>query len=388
MIAGSRPWAQQCDGIGMSEGEAVMARVGLVFGGRSVEHLVSVQSARTVADGLREAGHHVVPLGIGEDGCWVDGETSQRALDGHVRALAPAGPARGMMLHHLLEASVDVVFPIVHGTFGEDGTLQGLCEMIDLPYVGAGVAASAVAMDKVLCKRALEAAGVPVVEYITIHARDGAPVVADRLASLEPYGLPLFVKPSVGGSSVGVQRVTDRTELRSAVQQAMKFHDVVLVERGVRGRELECAVLGNRHVDASVLGEIVPGREFYDYEDKYLGDTAKLIAPAELPEAVTEELRTLAVRAFEAIGGEGMARVDFFLEGEKVYVNEINTLPGFTSISMYPRLWGLSGLPLSQLLDRLVELAFERHAERRSYDDAVRRWVHELEERLAHSSTA
>lgn len=360
-----------------------MARVGLVFGGRSVEHLVSVQSARTVASGLQAAGHDVVPLGIAEDGCWVDEETSRRALEGQVRSLAPAGPVRGMRLQSLLEASVDVVFPIVHGTFGEDGTLQGLCELLDIPYVGTGVAASAVAMDKLLCKRTLEAAGVPVVEYVAIHARDSESVVSGRLADLEPYGLPLFVKPSVGGSSVGVQRVVDRAELPGAVLRAMQFHDVVLVERGVRGRELECAVLGNRHIEASLLGEIVPGREFYDYEDKYLGDTAKLIAPAELPDAITQELRALAVRSFEAIGGEGMARVDFFLEGEKVYVNELNTLPGFTSISMYPRLWGLSGLALPQLIDRLVGLAVERHADRRSYDDAIRHWVRELDARLA-----
>ncbi|MFZ9889429.1 MAG: D-alanine--D-alanine ligase family protein [Myxococcota bacterium] len=365
-----------------------MARVGLVFGGRSVEHLVSVQSARTVAAGLEAGGHTVVPLGIAEDGCWVDEVTSQRALGGELRSLSPAGPSPGMGLRHFLEAKVEVVFPIVHGTFGEDGTLQGLCELLDLPYVGAGVAASALAMDKLLCKRALEAAGVPVVEYATIHVRDTEATTSERLADLESYGMPLFVKPSVGGSSVGVQRVGARSELGRAVEQAMRFHDVVLVERGVKGRELECAVLGNRRLEASVIGEIVPGRDFYDYEDKYLGDTAQLIAPADLPENVARELRTMAVRAFEAIGGEGMARVDFFLEGEKLYVNEINTLPGFTSISMYPRLWGLSGLPLPQLIDRLVGLALERHADRRAYDDSVRSWVHELEVRLTASASS
>ncbi len=376
-----------------------MAKVGLVFGGRSVEHLVSVQSARTVAQGLAAAGHEVVPLGIAEDGSWVTRARAEAALAGERSALPPndtavepadASTAGGAAAAHslrrslagLLEADIDVVFPIVHGTFGEDGTLQGLCEMLDVPYVGAGVAASAIAMDKLLCKRVLEASGIPVVEYAVVHGPAFERDPAGALAAVQGLAYPLFVKPSVGGSSVGIQRVAAARDLEAAVRHALGFHDVVVIERGVVGRELECAVLGYRTLEASVVGEIVPGRDFYDYEDKYLGDSAKLLAPAPLGDEVGAALREMATRAFAAIGGEGMARVDFFLEGEdRLYINEINTLPGFTRISMYPRLWGLTGLPLEQLTDRLVRLALERHDARRRYDGAVHGWVAEINAR-------
>lgn len=365
-----------------------MAKVGLVFGGKSVEHLVSVQSARTVAQGLRGAGHEVVPLGIGEDGRLVSRALAEEALDGRRPSLPAAeGAAAKEPLRRsfrgLLDADVDVVFPIAHGTFGEDGTLQGLCEMLDLPYVGANVAASAVAMDKLLCKRVLADAGIPVVEYALILA---AAFEADPKGALEEarkLAYPLFVKPSVGGSSVGIQRVESEEGLEEAVRHAFRFHDVVIVERGVKGRELECAVLGYGKLEASVVGEIVPGREFYDYEDKYLVDGAKLIAPAELDDEVSTRLCAMATKAFAAIGGEGMARVDFFLEGSQLYINEINTLPGFTRISMYPRLWGLTGLSLEELTDRLVRLALERHATRRAYDGAIHGWVAELNARAS-----
>lgn len=363
-----------------------MAKVGLVFGGRSVEHLVSVQSARTVAEGLKQAGHDVIPLGVAEDGGWVAREKAEAALRGDVDALAPEGLPLRQTLHHLLNADVDVVFPIVHGTYGEDGTLQGLCEMLDLPYVGANVAASAIAMDKALAKAALVASGVPVVEHrlVTKAAFEQDPEAA--LRSVRELPCPVFVKPSVGGSSVGVRRVAEEAELSEAVAFALSFHDVVLVERGIKGRELECAVLGFGALSASCIGEIVAGRDFYDYEDKYISDGAKLIAPAELDETVAADLRKLAVDAFAAIGGDGMARVDFFLEeggslkergpgAHKLYVNEINTLPGFTRISMYPRLWGLSGLPLAELVDQLVQLAKRRHEARRGFDEAIRGFV-------------
>jgi D-alanine-D-alanine ligase len=358
-----------------------MSKVGLVFGGRSVEHLVSVQSARAVSQGLEAAGHEVVPLGITEDGCWVSAEAARDALAGGRDALAATGGAIRKSLAPLLEADVDVLFPIVHGTFGEDGALQGLAEMLDLPYVGAGVAASAIAMDKILCKRQLEAAGIPVVEYWTVDAAVFAQDRAAALAELAGADMPLFIKPAVGGSSVGIKRVAEPAELEEAVAFALQFHDQILIERGVNGRELECAVLGHGAMEASVIGEIVPGRDFYDYEDKYLGDTATLIAPADLSEDKAGELREMATRAFAAIGGSGMARVDFFLEGERLYINEINTLPGFTRISMYPRLWGLSGLPLERLVDRLVQLALERHGERRRMDAAIRGFVEEITSR-------
>lgn len=357
-----------------------MARVALVFGGRSVEHQVSLVSARTVARGLRESGHEVVPLGIASDGCWLGPGESAAALDGEARSLPPAGEAVAPTLRHLLEARPDVVFPITHGTWGEDGTLQGLCEMLDLAYVGAGVAASAVAMDKALCKRVFAALGVPSVEFRVV--RRGEPVDVEEMIDALPW--PMFVKPSSGGSSVGVRKVRRAEELRAAIDFALLFDDVALVERGVDAREIECGVLGSAdeggRLLASVLGEIVPGNEFYDYQDKYLQDRAGLIAPADLDPATAATIRDLAVRAFAAVRGEGMARVDFLVDRRsgEAFVNEINTLPGFTAISMYPRLWGLSGVPLGELTDRLVREAVRRHADRRRLDAGIKRWLLEL----------
>jgi len=366
-----------------------MSRVGVVFGGRSVEHEVSVRSARTVARGLIEAGHQPVPLGVGPDGRWLDHETCEQALGGERDRLPSgaesAGDSAGSILDSLdplTRAAAEVIFPIVHGTWGEDGTLQGFFEILGLPYVGAGVTASAVAMDKLLSKRQLRAEGLPVVPWkgVSRRAFEADPAgFADACAEL---GYPLFVKPSVGGSSVGVRKVPDPSCFESSVRFALRFDDAVLVEKAVvGGRELECAVLGYRELEASVLGEIVPGREFYDYEDKYVTDGAELIAPAELPEEESDRLRELACRAFGALGGEGMARVDFLREAGPdgtAYVNEINTLPGFTDISMYPRLWGISGLPLPELVDRLVQIALDRHRDRWRLDDGIKEWLSEL----------
>jgi D-alanine-D-alanine ligase len=355
-----------------------MAHVGVIFGGRSVEHQVSIRSARTVVEGLRAAGHQVTPLGIAQDGCWIDSEASEAVLSGGIAAIAPLGLPPSPTLRHLLASGVDVLFPIVHGTWGEDGTLQGLCEMIDVPYVGAGVTASALAMDKLLFKRQMVAAGVPVVEYEAVRRNDFEAAPGTFLEKARRLPFPVFVKPSVGGSSVGVKRVESPDCVETGVRFALQFDDVAIVERGVRGRELECAVLGYQKIEASAVGEIVPGNEFYDYADKYLQDTAQLIAPAELRPDVADRLRGLAVRAFEAIGGVGLARVDFLVEGEDVYVNEINTLPGFTSISMYPRLWELSGVPLPRLVDRLVKIALERHRDRRRLDEGIKEFLESL----------
>ncbi len=353
-----------------------MAEIGLVFGGRSVEHRVSVSSARTVAGALGEAGHAVVPLGIAQDGGWVDRATGEAALAGELDALPPLGRPVAATLRHLIEAPPEAIFPIVHGTWGEDGTLQGLCEMLDFPYVGADVTASALAMDKVAAKRLLAAGGLPVVDYEAVSAAEFADDPEGVVARAGRLPLPLFVKPSVGGSSVGVKKVADRAGLAAAIGFALAFDDAVLVERGVAGRELECAVLGYRQLEASAVGEIVPGREFYDYEDKYLADDAGLIAPAELPAATEAEVRRLAVAAFAALGGSGLARVDFFLDRDgRLHVNEINTLPGFTRISMYPRLWGISGLPLPDLVGRLVDIAFERHRDRKLLDEGIKGWL-------------
>jgi D-alanine-D-alanine ligase len=356
-----------------------MAHVGVVFGGRSVEHQVSVRSARTVAQGLREAGHAVTPLGIAQDGCWIDADTSAAILSGEAKEIPPLGLLVAPTLRHLLASGVQVAFPIVHGTWGEDGTMQGLFEMLDLAYVGPGVTASALAMDKLLSKRQLQAAGVPVVDFEAVSRTDFESDPAACVKRCERLPLPLFVKPSVGGSSVGIKKVDSPHCIESSIRFALQFDETVLVERGVKGRELECAVLGYRQLEASVIGEIVPSQDFYDYADKYLLDSAGLIAPAEIPEPVSDRLRELAVRAFAAIGGAGLARVDFLFEGEDgLYVNEINTLPGFTSISMYPRLWGLTGLPLPKLVDRLVHIALDRHRDRRRLDEGIKAFLSDL----------
>ncbi len=354
-------------------------RVGLVFGGRSVEHVVSVRSARTVREGLVAAGHDVVALGIAESGAWLDPAVCAGVLEGSDKALPASSEGVRASLRHLCEADVDVAFPIVHGTYGEDGTLQGLFEMLDLPYVGCGVLASAVAMDKLQSKRLFEAAGLPVVPWVAAGRAgfDNSPL--SSLAGTETMPLPLFVKPSVGGSSVGCKKVKDRAELVDAVRFALKFDDTVLVEQGLTAREIEVAVLGAPGaMRASAIGEIVPGNDFYDYEDKYLKDDAKLLAPAPLDDALAAEVKRVAAAAMEAVGGAGLARVDFFVDGERLYLNEINTLPGFTSVSMYPRLWGLAGVPLPELVDTLVRLGVERHRSKARLDESLRDFIASL----------
>lgn len=358
-----------------------MARVGLVFGGRSVEHRVSVNSARTVAAALASAGHEVVPLGIAEDGCWLAPALGARALAGEIDALPAANQPIAGTLAHLLEARVEAIFPITHGTWGEDGALQGLCEMLDLPYAGGGVTPSAVCMDKAVAKTLLAAAGVAVVPFRAFRRDRFEAEPAACVAETADLPLPLFVKPSVGGSSVGVKKVPHRECVETSIRFALQFDDVALVEQGIVGRELEVAVLGYRTLEASAVGEVVPGREFYDYTDKYLADDAQLLAPAPLEPEIEQRLRSMAVTAFSALGGWGMARVDFFLDRDgEVYLNEINTLPGFTSISMYPRLWGLSGVPLPELVDRLVAIAFERHRDRRRLDEGIKSFLAEVGE--------
>ena len=359
-----------------------MAHVGVIFGGRSVEHQVSIRSARTVVQGLREAGHQVTPLGIAQDGCWIDAARSEQVIAQNISVIAPEGGPIAPTLRHLIDSGVEVLFPIVHGTWGEDGTLQGLCEMVDIAYAGPGVTASALAMDKLLFKRQMLAAGVPVVDFEAIRRDEFEADPRGCIERLERLPLPVFVKPSVGGSSVGIKKVDSRHCQETSVRFALQFDDAVLVEKGVEGRELECAVLGYGTIEASVVGEIVPGNDFYDYADKYLQDRARLIAPADLPEPAAARLRDLAVRAFSAIGGVGLARVDFLFEGvegeDGLYVNEINTLPGFTSISMYPRLWGLSGVPLPDLVDRLVQIAFQRHRDRHRLDEGIKEFLASL----------
>ena len=354
-------------------------RVGLVFGGRSVEHQVSVRSARTIGEALQEAGYEVVPLGIGPDGGWLPRSVGERALAGEIDFLPEsAGPVLSTF-SELIDSGAEVLFPALHGTWGEDGTFQGLCEMADLPYVGASVMASAVTMDKLLTKRLWEAAGIPVVDYKAVSKSDFESQREQVLARLEPLPWPVFVKPSVGGSSVGVVRASDRDELRDALAQALELDDNALVERSVEGLELECPVMGYPDLEAAAVGEIRPGRDFYDYADKYLEDGAELVIPAELEPGVAERLRGLAVEAFALVGGSGMARVDFLLEPpDRPFVNEVNTIPGFTSISMFPKLWDEVGVSPPELVRRLVEGALARHRDRERIDQRIKAWLAEL----------
>lgn len=317
-------------------------RVAVVQGGRSGEHDVSLRSAKSIMEGLDPAKYDVVPYFISRDGKW----------DPRPILPEPGG-----------NAGIDVVFPVLHGTFGEDGTMQGLFELADLPYVGPGVMASSVAMDKEMMKRVCREQGLPVVEWTTLWRGE-----TDASEAVGRFGFPLFVKPANLGSSVGISKAKDEASLAAAVELASRFDRKIIVERAIAGRELECSVMGGRDAVASQPCEILPSREFYDYEDKYLLDAARIELPARLPEGVTEELRRLAVEAYRAVECEGMARVDFLFEAAtgKLYINEINTIPGFTSISMYPKMWAHSGVGFGELLDRLIGFALDRHAEKQA----------------------
>jgi D-alanine-D-alanine ligase len=332
-------------------------RLVVLFGGQSAEHEVSCVSAGSVLGAVDRARYDVVPIGITRDGTWV------RASEGPP-PLEPSGPAVDPV-----EAvrSGDVVFPILHGPMGEDGTVQGLLEVAGVPYVGCGVLSSALAMDKAAAKVALAAAGIPQVESVTLRHGLAAPE-DDHL------GWPRFVKPANMGSSVGVSKVRSAGELAAAMEQAYLYDEWVVVESGVTAREVECAVLGGLHPEATMLGEIVPKADWYDYEDKYSGEGADLFVPADLPEAVHREAQDLAVRAFRALRCDGLARVDFFYEegGRGLLLNEVNTMPGFTPYSMYPQLWEHAGVPYPALIDRLVALALDRHARRAAHTGRAR----------------
>jgi D-alanine-D-alanine ligase len=353
---------------------AVKLRVGIVFGGRSTEHEVSVTSATTIFQAMDPARYAPVLIGIDHDGLWRVAEPELALLPeavfdcpdaAHVR---PAIGGGGLELlradgRAALAAPLDAVFPIVHGRGGEDGALQGLLELAGVAYVGAGVAASAVCMDKQLTKRALRDAGIPVVPALEAPRAELLAEPAGFAArAIETCGLPVFVKPSNTGSSVGVEKARDERELRAALQRAARYDHHVLVEPAIDAREIEVAVLGGESPQASVAGEITYQAEFYDYEAKYASDRTRLWIPCDLPDTVTEPLRAAALAAFRALKCWGMARVDFFVErgSGSWYLNELNTLPGFTDGSMYPRLWAQSGIALPELVDRLIELALER----------------------------
>lgn len=317
-------------------------RVAVICGGRSGEHEVSLRSADAILAGLDPAKYETHKILIDKDGKWHPG---------------PILPEPGCC------TDFDVVFPVLHGTFGEDGTVQGLLELADVPYVGAGVMGSAVSMDKVMMKRVCAERMLPVVEYVVLHRVDLNPAIAS-----ERLKYPMFVKPANLGSSVGISKAHNREELEKALELAAQYDRKIIVERGIEGRELECSVLGNDDPIASLPCEILPSREFYDYEDKYLLDQARTQVPADLPEVTTAELRRMAVACYQAVECSGMGRVDFLLENAtgQLYINEINTIPGFTSISMYPKMWEHSGIPFADLLDRLIVLALDRHAQKKA----------------------
>jgi D-alanine-D-alanine ligase len=360
-------------------------RVGVLFGGRSTEHEVSVVSAQSIMRALNPERYEVVPLYIDKQGRWLLGQSLRRLradadADAHTYVYLPPDPTQ----HALIPAErgapasglppLDVVFPVFHGLNGEDGTIQGVLELANVPYVGAGVLGSALGMDKIYMKRAFVAVGLPVVDYLAIRRRDFERDPDGAIAQVEQQlGYPCFTKFANSGSSVGTSKAHDRAELLAGLQLASRFDRKLVVERGVDARELEVSVLGNDDPQASVVGEVVPAHEFYDYEAKYLEEGSRLIIPADLPADTADRVRKLAVQAFQAVDAAGMARVDFFLERGTgtVFLNEINTIPGFTRISMYPKLWEASGLPYPKLVERLIDLAIERFGDKQRSQTAI-----------------
>jgi len=361
-------------------------RVGLVFGGRSGEHEVSLASAKSVMDNLDPAKYEVVPIGITKAGTWLLGATPDKLLaavqqDGQQESQDAQGvasvtftsdPTVGRLIPLQSEVSlgdrgaIDVIFPVLHGTYGEDGTLQGMLEMANIPYVGCNVLGAALGMDKEKMKMIFATAGLPNVNYVVFRRKRWEQDPAAVLAKIEQQiGYPNFVKPVNLGSSVGISKAHNREELVHALRVAAEYDHKIIVEQGINCRECECAVLGNDEPIASVVGEIVASNEFYDYNAKYINSKSQVVIPADIPQHVAQEIRRYAIEAFLALDLSGLSRVDFFIEKEtgKIYINEVNTLPGFTQISMYPKLWEASGLPYAELLDRLIELALERYAD-------------------------
>ena len=353
-------------------------RVALIFGGRSGEHEVSLMSARSVLSVLDPAKYEVTQIGITLEGKWVTGEDvlgkleagKPAGLEQVILTPDPSEPGVYALRDKRLEklADVDVYFPLLHGTFGEDGTIQGFFEMANVAYVGAGVAGSSVGMDKGIFKDVMRVHHVPSVDFVLLLRSELEQDMNAAIAKAEKVGpYPLFAKPANLGSSVGITKCHTRSDLQEGLMEAARYDRRVLVEKGVANcREIEVSVLGNEDPRASVPGEVLPSREFYSYESKYIDGTSGLIIPAPLPAETCKRIQELAVQAYKAIDAAGMARVDFFLDKDtgQVYLNELNTIPGFTKISMYPKLWGASGIPYSELVDRLIELALQRKGDR------------------------
>lgn len=358
-------------------------KVGILFGGKSAEHEVSLQSAKNVADAIDRDKYDVALIGIDKAGEWLLPDQSQYLLNAtdpkliklnnENRESVALVPQSGGKLSNLsggdVRSSVDVVFPILHGPFGEDGTVQGLLKLAGVPFVGAGVLGSAAGMDKDVMKRLLRDADIPIARSLTFRHGN----VLDFEAISGEIGLPLFVKPANMGSSVGVHKVTGQDTFDEAVQDAFAYDTKILIEEFIEGRELECAVLGNLEPEASVVGEIIPSHDFYSYEAKYIDEHgAGLEIPADIPDTVSEKIRDLAIRTFQTLECEGLGRVDCFLKSDgEIIVNEINTIPGFTKISMYPRLWEASGVSYTDLISKLIELGLERFERERKLKTSV-----------------
>lgn len=369
----------------MKKDKDTKLRVGVIFGGRSGEHAVSLMSARSVLGALHPDKYEVIQIGITQDGEWLTGVNVLEAFerkdfdDLFAAAILPdtakcglyrlRQTSRGTTLENL--ESLDVIFPVLHGTFGEDGALQGLLELDGTPYVGAMVTGSAVGMDKAIFRDVMRCNGIPVVESVLLLRREILNDINDCLARAEAVGpYPLFTKPVNLGSSVGITKCSSRSDLVEGLLEAARYDRRVLVERGLNAREIEISVLGNDDPVVSIPGEIVPSREFYSYESKYLDGTSELVIPAPIPPETAQKAGEIALQAYRAIDCSGMARVDFLLDrttGE-LFLSEVNTIPGFTTISMYPKLWEASGLSYPALLDRLIELALERKAEKDSLE--------------------
>ncbi|HET9495847.1 MAG TPA: D-alanine--D-alanine ligase family protein [Chloroflexia bacterium] len=367
-------------------------RVGVLFGGQSSEHEVSLASARSVMAAMDPDKYEVVPIGITKAGAWLTSgdpmaqlragavDSTSTALlapdlsgQGHA-AIVQINPGESGAFSATGGRALDVIFPVLHGPYGEDGTVQGMLELASIPYVGAGVLGSAVGMDKGVMKDVFRASGLPVAPYVVAlrHRWEREPQTVQAEVE-KALGYPMFAKPSNMGSSVGVSKIHGPEEFAAAMDTAARYDRRIVIEKGLDAREMECAVLGNDRPEASVVGEIVPGNEFYDYRAKYVDDNSDLIIPAEIPKRVSEEIRRISVEAFRAVDAAGMARVDFFVERDlsAVWLNELNTIPGFTRISMYPKLWQASGVSYPELIDRLIELALERHEDRRRNRQAL-----------------
>jgi len=358
-------------------------KVGIIFGGRSGEHEVSFCSASSIIKAINRDKYIVIPIGITKEGRWISPYESALALEsGKIEGKStvilvnnPSGKSLISIDNHqefkkeTWEGKLDVIFPVLHGPYGEDGTIQGLLELADIPYVGAGVASSAVSMDKELMKTIFRQKSLPVLKWLTIKRKDWQKDKEEILSLIQNnFEFPLFVKPTNLGSSVGITKVHRKEELEKALDLASSYDRKILIEEGLEGaREIECSVLGNDEPQTSVVGEVKPAGEFYDYDSKYIDQATQLIIPADLPEEVSEKVRKIALCAFQAIDAAGMARVDFFVtkKENKIYLNEINTIPGFTSVSMYPRLWEASGVSYSKLIDRLIQLALERYQDKK-----------------------